>query len=211
MNIKCFPLGEIAANCYLVTDDTAMTAAVIDPGVPSDELNDALSGYELKYILLTHGHFDHIFGSKSLKDLYPGAKICIHKDDEKCLNDPAWNLVGDYYNDSGSLPEIKADIVLNGGDTLEFADTFFKVLHTPGHSPGSVCFIDEKNKVIFSGDTLFCLTVGRTDFIGGSFEDMMDSVKKLSFFDDEFAVYPGHNRTTTIAFERKRNRYMRKL
>lgn len=208
MNIQCFPLGEIAANCYLVTDEMTKQALVIDPGVPSDELNEALLGFELKYILLTHGHFDHIYGSASLKDLYPGVKICIHKADEKCLNDPEWNLVGDY---SGSLPEIKADVLLNDGDELEFADTAFKVLHTPGHSLGSVCFVDEKNKIIFSGDTLFCLTVGRTDFIGGSFEDMMASVKKLSLFDDEFAVYPGHNRATTIGFERKRNRYMRKL
>lgn len=209
MNISCFPLGDIGANCYVLTDDVSKQAVVIDPGVPSDEVNDALIGYDLKYILLTHGHFDHIFGSASLKELYPDAKLCIHKNDEICLNDRVYNLIGDDY--SGFLPEMKANIILNDGDVISFGDVQIKVLHTPGHSEGSVCYVDELNKIIFSGDTLFCLTVGRTDFITGSFEKMMESVKKLSLYDDEYAVYPGHNRSTTIGFERKRNRYMRKI
>ncbi len=209
MNISCFPLGDIGANCYVLTDDVTKQAVVIDPGVPSDEVNDALMGYDLKYILLTHGHFDHIFGSASLKKLYPDAKLCIHKNDEICLNDRAYNLIGDDY--SGFLPEMKADIILNDGDVIAFGDVQLKVLHTPGHSEGSVCYVDEHNRIIFSGDTLFCLTVGRTDFITGSFEKMMESVKKLSLYDDEYSVYPGHNRSTTIGFERKRNRYMRKI
>ena len=207
MNILCLPLGDYAANCYVLTDDITKSAVVIDPGVPSDELNDALLGFELKYILLTHGHFDHIFGCKSLKEIYPQTEICIHSQDEGCLNDNKMNLAGDYE----ATPDVTADKVLGNGDIIDFADTSFVVLSTPGHSPGSVCYIDEKNKLIFSGDTLFCLTVGRTDFQGGSFEDMMASIKKLSEFDDEYAVYPGHNRSTTIGFERKRNRYMRKL
>ncbi len=207
MNTVCLPLGDYAANCYVITDDTSKTAAVIDPGVPSDELNDALLGYNLKYILLTHGHFDHIFGCKSLKEIYPEAEICIHSDDEICLNNNEMNLAGDFE----LTPGVEADIVLSNGDVLKFADTTYKVLNTPGHSPGSVCYVDDENKVIFSGDTLFCLTVGRTDFIRGSFDDMMESVKKLAEFDDEYTVYPGHNRATTIGFERKRNRYMRKL
>lgn len=207
MNLTCLPLGDYGANCYIITDDTSKTAVVIDPAIPSDELNDTLLGYNLKYILITHGHFDHIFGCKALKEIYPEAKICIHSADEVCLNDNKMNLAGDFEE----TPGVMADFVLKDGDVIEFADTTFTVLSTPGHSPGSVCFVDKNNKLIFSGDTLFCLTVGRTDFIGGSFEDMMSSVKKLSEFDDEYAVYPGHNRSTTIGFERKRNRYMRKL
>ena len=209
MNISCFPLGDIGANCYVLTDDVTKQAAVIDPGVPSDEVNDSLVGYELKYILLTHGHFDHIFGSASLKELFPDAKLCIHKNDEICLNDKKYNLIGEDY--VGTLPELKADMILKDGDVVEFAGIDLRVMHTPGHTEGSVCYIDEVNKNIFSGDTLFCLTVGRTDFITGSFEKMMESVKKLSLFDDEFAVFPGHNRSTTIGFEKKRNRYMRKI
>lgn len=207
MKITCMPLGDYAANCYVLTDDVSKTASVIDPGVPSDALNEALLGYELKYILLTHGHFDHIFGCISLKDIYPDSKVCIHKDDEICLTDNARNLAGDY----DGLPKIAADVILNDGDLIEFADTTFKVLHTPGHSEGSVCFVDEKNQLIFSGDTLFCLTVGRMDFVGGSFDKMMQSIKRLSEYNDDYVVYPGHNRSTTIGFERKRNRYMRKL
>ena len=207
MNIQCLPLGDYGANCYVITDETSKSAIVIDPGVPSDELNDVLLGFDLKYILLTHGHFDHIFGCKSLKEIYPEAEICIHSEDEICLNDNVKNLAGDYE----ITPGVTADKVLKDGDIIDFADTSVFVLSTPGHSPGSVCFVDKKNKLIFSGDTLFCLTVGRTDFVGGSFDDMMASIKKLSEFDDDYAVYPGHNRATTIGFERKRNRYMRKL
>ena len=207
MNIQCLPLGEYGANCYILTDEAAKSAAVIDPGVPSDELNAALDGFNLKYILLTHGHFDHVFGCKALKEKYPEAEICIHSGDEMCLADNKLNLAGDFED----TPGVTADRILENGDTLSFGDTSFLVLSTPGHSPGSVCFVDEKNKIIFSGDTLFCLTVGRTDFIGGSFDDMMKSVKLLSEYDDDYAVYPGHNRATTIGFERKRNRYMRKL
>ena len=207
MNIICLPLGEYAANCYVLTDDETKTALVIDPGVPSDELNDALLGYNLKFILLTHGHFDHIFGCKSLKEIYPEAEICIHSDDLLCLSDNEMNLAGDFEE----TPGVTADRILRDGDIIDFSDTSIYVLNTPGHSPGSVCYIDKANKTIFSGDTLFCLTVGRTDFARGSFDDMMESVKKLSGFDDDYTVYPGHNRSTTIGFERKRNRYMRKL
>lgn len=207
MNLQCLPLGEYGANCYVLTDETSKTALVIDPGVSSDELNDTLFGFDLKYILLTHGHFDHIFGCKALKEIYPEAKICIHSGDKICLESNKYNLAGDFEE----TPGVSADIVLENGSVINFANTSFYVLNTPGHSPGSVCYIDNKNKLIFSGDTLFCLTVGRTDFLGGNFDDMMASVKKLAEFDDDYAVYPGHNRETTIGFERKRNRYMRKL
>ena len=209
MNISCLPLGDYQANCYLITDDKTKSAAVVDPGIPSDELNDLLLGYNLEYILLTHGHFDHIFGCESLKAIYPDCKICIHKADEICLNDKVWNLVGDF---DGYLPDLKADILLDDSDIIKLSDNIvFKVIHTPGHSKGSVCFYDENNKVIFSGDTLFCRTVGRTDFIGGDFDLMMDSIKKLSLLPLETAVFPGHNRSTTIEDEKCKNRYMRKL
>ncbi len=209
MEIKCLPLGDYQANCYIVTDDTSMTAAVIDPGVPSDELNDLLLGYDLKYILLTHGHFDHIYGCESLKKLYPECKICIHCADEPCLNNSELNLAGDY---DGYLPSINADIVFDGNEELEIIpDVNIKVLHTPGHSKGSVCYTDFKNGIMFSGDTLFCRTVGRTDFIGGNFDEMMASIKMLSTLNPDIKVFPGHNRLTTIGDEKIKNRYMRKL
>ena len=209
MNIQCLPLGDYQANCYIVTDENSMTATVIDPGVASDELNEFLVGYELKYILLTHGHFDHIYGCESLKELYPECKICIHHADEPCLNDTKFNLVGDF---NGYLPEINADIVFDGNELLEIVPgVTVKVIHTPGHSKGSVCYTDFENGFMFSGDTLFCRTVGRTDFIGGDFDEMMTSIKLLSTFDENIRVFPGHNRATTIGEERIKNRYMRKL
>ncbi len=208
MEIKTLPLGEYQANCYVVTDDATKQAVVFDPGVPSDEVDDALLGYELKYIFLTHGHFDHIYGCADLKEKNPQAKICIHKKDEICLNNPDRNLVGDF---SGYLPHLEADVVFENGDKFSACSTEYEVLHTPGHSEGSSCFIDKANKLIFSGDTLFCLTCGRTDFLGGNFDDMMNSLKALKEYDEDYVVYPGHNRSTTIGFEQKRNRYMRKL
>lgn len=209
MEIKCLPLGDYQANCYIVTDDVSMTATVIDPGVASDELNDVLLGYELKYILLTHGHFDHIYGCESLKELYPECKICIHRADEPCLNNSELNLVGDY---DGYLPELNADIVFNGDETLEIVPgVTVKVIHTPGHSKGSVCYTDFNNGFMFSGDTLFCRTVGRTDFVGGDFLEMMCSVRMLSTLNPDIQVFPGHNRSTTIGEEKIKNRYMRKL
>lgn len=209
MNISCLPLGDYQANCYVITDENTKLASVIDPGIPSDELNDLLLGYELKYILLTHGHFDHIFGCESLKTLYPDCKICIHKDDEICLKDKTRNLVGDF---EGDLPELKADILLDDSDIIDLSDDItFKVIHTPGHSKGSVCYYSPTYNVLFSGDTLFCRTVGRTDFIGGDFDTMMKSVKLLSLLPPETVVLPGHNRSTTIDDEKHKNRYMRKL
>lgn len=209
MQIHALPLGDYQANCYVLIDENEKVAAVIDPGVPSDELNDILVGFDLKYILLTHGHFDHIYGSESLKNLYPDARLCIHKDDEICLNDHEYNLVGNF---EGYLPVLNADVILNDSDEIILSDDIkLTVVHTPGHSRGSVCYVDFKNKVMFSGDTLFCRTVGRVDFIGGSPEDMLNSIRLLATFDPETVVYPGHNRATTIGEERFKNRYMRKL
>lgn len=209
MKRTVLPLGSIGANCYILTADNSNEAVVIDPGIFSDELKQLLEGLDVKYILLTHGHFDHIMGTNGVKSMFPNAEVCVHKDDEICLHNREYNLLGDNYD--GVVEDIKADIILKDGDRLSFSGGELSVLHTPGHSKGSVCFIDNENKAIYSGDTLFCLTVGRTDFIGGSFDEMMESIKKLSLFDDAYKVFPGHNRSTTIGFERKRNRYMRML
>ncbi len=210
MNRTTLPLGSIGANCYILTDDATRRACVIDPAVMCGELARALDGCELQYILLTHGHFDHIFGVNGLRKLFPGVQVAIHQADERCLTDPAYNLAGDY-----PLPEecrhITADIILTGGERLPFADTEFEVIHTPGHSPGSVCYLDRKNRAIYTGDTLFSLTVGRTDFVGGDFGQLMESLQKLLPLSDDTAVLPGHNRASTIGFEKKRNRYLRKL
>ena len=196
MEIKCLPLGDYQANCYIVTDDNSMTAAVIDPGVNSDELNNLLLGYELNYILLTHGHFDHIYGCESLKELYPECKICIHSNDEPCLNNSELNLVGDY---DGYLPSINADIVFKGNEELEIVPgVTVKVLHTPGHTPGGVSY--RIGNSVFCGDTAFAGGgYGRCDLPGGDIDTLEKTlIKLITTLPTETVFYPGHGASTTL-------------
>ena len=182
MRLAQLPVGMLATNCYLVADD-AGRCAVIDPGSHTEKILKKAEeeGFTIEAILLTHGHFDHIYGCESLKELYPECKICIHHADEPCLNDTKFNLVGDF---NGYLPEINADIVFDGNELLEIVPgVTVKVIHTPGHSKGSVCYTDFENGFMFSGDTLFCRTVGRTDFIGGDFDEMMTRNRIYSGFE----------------------------
>ena len=117
------------------------------------------------------------------------------------------NLAGDFEE----TPGVVADKLLKNGDVIDFADTCLSVLSTRGHSPGSVCYVDKKNKLIFSGDTLFCLTVGRTDFFDSDECEMEDSITRLYKMEGDFDIYPGHNRATTMEYEKRRNRYMRRF
>lgn len=210
MKLYRLPLGAIDANCYVIADEKSGEAAVIDAGDFDETLKKILDSDEIKnvkYILLTHGHYDHIMGVYDAKE-YTGAKVAIHGEDAGCLFDENQSLS---YQLSVRQKPLKADIILEDGMTLNIGDIELKVMHTPGHTRGGVCFICEKERIVFSGDTLFCKTCGRTDLRGGDWPTMKDSLIRLASLKGDYTVYPGHNRETQLDFERTHNRYMRKF
>ena len=197
LSVKVF-YGIRFANTYLITSGNE--SAIVDPGELPDEIVN--SEVKIKYILLTHDHFDHIASVKEIKDIYPDAEIIIHKNDADGLFDQSHNLSKMM---GMTIPPTKADIIVSDGDTIKLGDTDIKVIHTPGHTDGSVCYFADD--VIFSGDTLFFRSIGRTDFPSGNYKDMTESLKKLMQLDGGIKVYPGHGEITSIEFERKNNPY----
>ena len=201
---------EIFANCYMLIDEATNDAAIIDPGWYGDIIKNTLAkeNVNLKYVLLTHGHFDHVSGVYGLQK-EEGAEVVIHPSDREHLLDPKKSLA------EGNFPEphqpVTADILVEDGDVIMLGSSPIKVMHTPGHTNGSVCYILEDDRVIFSGDTLFCMTAGRTDFWDGSDEKMIASLKRLIALDGDYKVYAGHSRETTLERERTRNWYIRRM
>lgn len=206
MKITKLLLGSLPTNTYIIVDEQTNFGAVVDPAVCSDTLLSAVreSGMVLKYILLTHGHYDHILGAGELKSHYPDALIAIGKYDVGYLSDPTTLS----YSEKEIKP-MKADVEFADNDTFKLGSIDFKVMHTPGHTPGGVCYITEN--VIFSGDTLFCRTVGRTDYAGGSYDDIIKSVTRLGNLPGDYLVLPGHSDSTSLEAERHHNKYMRKI
>ena len=204
-------MGPLNANCYVVIDEVTKKAAVIDPSSYNSELKGILHSDEIssvEYILLTHGHFDHILGVPQVKEDFKNARICIHSEDVKNFSDKKFNLA----DMAGlTISPIAADEILEDGSIIDLGSLKIKVMHTPGHTQGGVCYIIEDEKIIFSGDTLFRGSIGRTDFPGGDFFKLTASLKKLKDLDGDYKILPGHEEATTLNYEREHNIYMRKI
>lgn len=199
MNFKRIPVGDLGTNCYLVYDERK-NAVVIDPGAEPKRLLVLIQGDELRVqaLMLTHVHFDHIQAVKELQAA-TGAPLLVHEADVPALTDPTLSLVQTPY-------ELVADRVLSDGDTVEVGDLTFTVLHTPGHTRGSVCY--RCGNTLFAGDTLFAGSIGRTDFIGGDFFAMRQSLVRLATLPDDTRVASGHGEETTIGCEKRSNPFM---
>ena len=203
MKVISEKFGSMYNNCSLIIDEKTNQSALVDCNEFSQKMIDMIGDTDLKYILLTHGHFDHIIGVKSVKEKY-GAQVVISKEDEPMLNSSKLSLAV-FCN--APQNNVDADIIVKDGDEITLGEIKIKVMATPGHTSGSVCYIAEN--CIFSGDTLFYCSCGRTDFPSGSPEQMMSSLQKLKALDGDYKVYTGHNNLTTLDFERKNNPYMK--
>ncbi|MCR8433446.1 MAG: MBL fold metallo-hydrolase [Crenarchaeota archaeon] len=192
MEIYTIKTGILRTNTYVVVSKGE--AVILDPGGEVNKILELAKNLRVRSIIATHGHFDHVLGVPDLKRT-TGAEFLIHADDQDIL-EASWNLYG-----SGEVP--KPDRYLQEGDIIRFGDAELRILHTPGHTPGSISLFDVSAGVIFTGDTLFRGAIGRTDFLGGDPKKILESVKRILEFPESFKVYPGHGQLTTIHDERK--------
>lgn len=207
MRITNLPSGMLSVNTYLAVDEETNKGIIVDPGGYNKALTNAVAenGTDIEYIIITHGHSDHICGVNEHKEEFPNAKVVAYKDEEPMLLSPDMNQSIAF----GQPYTVKADILVSDGDELDFGNLTMKFMHTPGHTKGGMCIYIEKANVLFSGDTLFCQSIGRTDFPGGSYAEITDSIRnKLFKLLDETNVFPGHMGTTTIGFEKENNPFV---
>lgn len=189
----------ITTNVYIVVSKNE--AIVIDPGGEPDKIIDKLNelNTNLKYIVLTHCHSDHIAAVTDLQKV-KGGEVLISEEDGKAVNNPIRNLAPFM---GSKLEKIKVDRFLSEGDKIKLGNDEFEIIETPGHTKGGICIYFEKQKVLFSGDTIFKGTYGRTDLPSSSYQDMKNSIKKLMKLPDDINIYPGHGILTNIKDEKK--------
>ena len=201
MRVQTFNVGMLSTNCYVVNCPETKEAIIIDPGLDAAQEADQIVRYvdanalKVKFIVNTHGHHDHISGDALLKKKY-GVPICIQACDVHCLNGLGEKIA-------------PANVMLKDKGLLKFGQTTLKVMHTPGHTPGSISLVGEN--LVFTGDTLFAGGIGRTDFPEGSDNDMKLSLEKMLLLSDNYVVYPGHGGVSTIGEEKRFNPFLRWL
>ena len=198
MKVSVMQVGPIGTNCYFLQDEESGLMAIIDPGDDWERILHQVKKAEgeVKYILLTHGHYDHTTAVPDLVKALPGVQVYIHQADANGAGSQLFPLAA----------QVKDLNNYDEGDTLSLGSLTIEVLHTPGHSKGSVTL--EVGDVLFTGDTLFCGSCGRTDLRGGSYEEIMVSLKRLGELEGDFHVCPGHDRTSTLERERKYNPFL---
>lgn len=190
-------VGPLMTNCYMLHDDKR--CVIVDPGDEPDVVLEMIGGHEVEGIIVTHCHMDHI-GALPQVAKATGTPIIAFEGEVPAILNPG---PADEVAAMGYRPVSAIDFPMADGDEFEVIGTRFKVIHTPGHTPGSACFYNESNGILFAGDTLFWQTHGRTDFPGGSQTDMVKSLKKLLELPDDTTVLPGHDRPTSIGDERR--------
>lgn len=205
MKILTYSLGATFTNCYLVYCENSGKACLIDAPEYDNKIMNVISskGLSLEYIILTHGHFDHILGAEAFREK-TGAKIAVHELDAEYLENPEKSMTFLYNGET-----LSADILLKNNDILTFGDISLRVIHTPGHTKGSSFFVCDDEKIMFSGDTLFKSNIGRFDFYGGDYDTLMESLQKLKSMDGNYTIYPGHGDVTMLDDEIAGNPYFR--
>ncbi len=213
MRIDTVILGDYQTNSYIVRKDNASAECIIiDTGLESAALIDFLKDNNLTpaALILTHGHADHIAAIPAVKNAYPDIKICIHKNDAEMLTCPHRNLS----RLAGvNFATNKADIIIDEQNEIEFAGVVLEIIHTPGHTPGGICLYNKQENILFTGDTLFAGSVGRTDFTGEEkkcYAQLIENIiTKLMVLPDETKVYPGHGPVSSIRMEKRHNPHLK--
>jgi len=204
--IKLLIVGPLASNCYIVGDEASGEGIIIDPADEAENILQSAAelGLTIKLIILTHGHCDHIAGLKEVKEA-TGAEIAVHGNDAEYHGQQAMTMALAFGLYCPTPPP--PDRLLKNGDSIDIGDLHFKVLHTPGHTPGGICLYG--HSILFSGDTLFNYGIGRFDLPGGDYAQLMDSLQgSLMSLPDDTVVYPGHGSKTTIGAERRSNPFL---
>jgi len=202
LQMKSLSVGELSTCCYIVYDDASEGCVVIDPGAEPERIRRACEGRRIEAILLTHGHFDHITGADEIRDA-SGAPLAVHEADADFLTTDK-NAHKYFFREE--LVMRPAEIILHDGDVLPLGASEIKVMHTPGHTKGSVCFLVGND--LYTGDTLFDRSIGRTDLYGGNQGELEESLRKLCALEHDYHIYPGHGSVSTLYKQISYNPYL---